>query len=223
MYRTPEGERILLGAERQLFEASLAMMVDLLGDDDCDFGVRLFDELQRGQKLYSLYRVARALLRPDEPAPQHTAFAEASIASVYQHLFEQIVQEINDRELAARPQSWRQLAIEAARASRNIETWPKETSENTEQWEALIESLADNVLQDRDFELIAHLDADPEVSRAVKGYMGVSETYYSAVPDDPPDDQLNLYVDALKGLTPSGRGTYLQNDDDRESPDSEWF
>lgn len=67
------------------------------------------------------------------------------------------------------------------------------------------------------------MDADPDVSRAVKGYMGVAESYYSAVPLDPPDEQLNLYVDALKGLTPSGRGTYLQDDDERKSPGSEWF
>jgi hypothetical protein len=48
-------------------------------------------------------------------------------------------------------------------------------------------------------------------------------TYYTAVPDDPPDDNLNLYINDLKGLIPSGRGTYLQDDDDRELPGSEWF
>jgi len=169
------------------------MMVDFLSDNDCEFGVHVFDELQRGQKLFSLYRVARALLRPDEPAPQHTAFAEASIASVYQHLLDRIVQEIDDPEFARRPQSWRQLAVEAARQSISIETWPKETSQNKEAWEALIDCLADEVLRDHDFELTDHLDADPDVSRAVKGYMGVSKTYYTAVPLDPPDDQLNLH------------------------------
>lgn len=60
LYRTANGERILLGAERQLFEESLAMMVDFLSDNDCEFGVHVFDQLQRGQKLFSLYRVARA-------------------------------------------------------------------------------------------------------------------------------------------------------------------
>ena len=43
--------------------------------------------------------------------------------------------------------------------------------------------------------------------------MGVSETYYTAVPHDPPDDQLNLYLDALKGLTPRGRGDSFGEDD----------
>lgn len=32
--------------------------------------------------------------------------------------------------------------------------------------------------------------------------MGISADYYTAVPLDPPDHQLNLYIDALMGLTP---------------------
>ena len=83
MYRTSEGERILLGAERRLFEESLAMMVDLLATGDCDFGVQVFDDLQRGQKLFALYRAARGLLQPDEPPPELTAFLEGAVASVY--------------------------------------------------------------------------------------------------------------------------------------------
>lgn len=164
MYRTANGERILLGAERRLFEESLAMMVDFLSDNDCEFGVHVFDQLQRGQKLFSLYRVARALLRPDEPAPPHTAFAEASIASVYQHLFDRIVQEIDDPEFVKRPLSWRQLAVEAARESNDIETWPEETSKEKEEWEALIDCLVEELLQDRAFELTAH----PSVAKKTK-------------------------------------------------------
>jgi hypothetical protein len=48
--------------------------------------------------------------------------------------------------------------------------------------------------------------------------MGVSESYYSEVPVDPPDEQPNVYIDALKRLTLSGGGTYLQDEDERESP-----
>ncbi len=62
---------------------SLAMMVDYLSDGDAGFGVQVFDDLQWGQKLFALYRVARALLQPDEPAPEHTAFSEGTVASVY--------------------------------------------------------------------------------------------------------------------------------------------
>ena len=36
MYHTPDGDRILLGAERELFTQSLAMIVDLLAEDDME-------------------------------------------------------------------------------------------------------------------------------------------------------------------------------------------
>jgi hypothetical protein len=62
MYHTPAGDRVLLGAERHFFTQSLAMIVDLLTDEDLVFGVAPFDELQRNQKLVVLYMAARGLL-----------------------------------------------------------------------------------------------------------------------------------------------------------------
>ena len=91
MYRTSKGERILLDAERRLFEESLAMMVDNLSVCDGDFGVPAFDQLQLGQKLFSLYRAGRALLQPDEPPPEITAFLEAAVAAVYQHVSDMVI------------------------------------------------------------------------------------------------------------------------------------
>ncbi len=223
MYRTPNGERILLGAERQLFEMSLAMMVDYLSDGDFDFGVQVFDDLQRGQKLFALYRVARALLQPVEPAPSHTAFAEGTVASVYRHIFDRVVQEIDDPEFAPLRPSWRKLLIEAAIESDNIDLVPTETSRDKEAWDIVVDCLADDVLRDRDFELQIHLDADPAKSRNVKDMMGISEDYYTAIPQDPPDDQLNLYIDALKGLTPRGRGESFETNDWSEPPGDEPF
>ena len=36
--------------------------------------------------------------------------------------------------------------------------------------------------------------------------LGISPDYFTAVPDEVPDQQLRLYRDALQGLTPAGRG-----------------
>ena len=212
MYLTSKGERILLGGERRLFKQSLAMMVDHLSVCDGDFGVPTFDQLQLGQRLYALYRASRALLVPDEPPPEITAFLEAAVASVYQHVFDMIIQEIDEPDFVQRP-SWRQLVVEAARQSENIDQVPTETSRNKEEWQIIVECLADDVIRDRDFELQLHLDADPDKSRGVKEMMGISEDYYTAVAHDPPDDQLNLFLDALKGLTPCGRGESFEQDD----------
>ena len=85
VYHSPIGQRILLSAERRLFEESLGRMVDHLAIDDYEFGVQVFDELQRGQKLFPLYRAGRGLLHPDEPPPELTAFLEGAVATVYRH------------------------------------------------------------------------------------------------------------------------------------------
>lgn len=86
-----------------------------------------------------------------------------------------------------------------------------------------MDCLADDVIRDRDFELQLHLDADPDKSRNVKEMMGISENYYTAVAHDPPADQLNLYIDALKGRTPRGRGESFAQDDDSEHSGNELF
>ncbi len=219
MYRTPKGERILLGAERQLFQESLAMMVDHLSVDDCEFGVPVFDELQRSQKLFALYRTARGLLRPDEPPPELTAFIEATVAAVYRHALDMAVQEVEEPEFAGHNPSWRKLICEAARQDDDIEEVPPETSNNKNHWELMVECLEGNVLWDADFEAQDRLDADPDTSRNLKLIMGISENYYTDVAHDPPDNQLNLYIDALMGLTPRGRGKSYQQDEESGPPD----
>ena len=46
----------------------------------------------------------------------------------------------------------------------------------------------------------------PDTSSAVKDVLGIPDNYFTEVPFDVPDDQFDLYIDALKGLTPRGRG-----------------
>jgi hypothetical protein len=55
------------------------MIVDLLAEDDMDFGVMPFDGLQRNQKLVVLHGSARGLLHPTEPTPKLTAYIESLV------------------------------------------------------------------------------------------------------------------------------------------------
>jgi hypothetical protein len=176
-----------------------------------------------GQKLFALYRAGRALLQPDEPPPEITAFLDAAVAAVYQHAFDMVLQEIDDPDFVPREPSCRQLVIEAARESDIIDQAPMETNCDKEEWEMMVECLTDQVLRDRDFDLDVHLDADPDATRSLKQMVGISETYYTAVAHDPPDEQLNLYIDALKGLTPRGRGESAENDGTSDEPGNEFF
>ena len=85
------------------------MLTDHLSVGDDDFGLQVFDDLQRGQKLYALYRAGRALLQPDESPPELTAFLEGAVATVYRHALDNVLQEIEEPEFATSIRSWRQV------------------------------------------------------------------------------------------------------------------
>ena len=108
------------------------MMVDHLSGGDCDFGVEVFDELQRGQKFFALYRAGRGLLRPDESPPELTAFLEAAVASVYRHALGMVVMDIEHPEFATANPSWRKLVLDAVLEWGDIDEPPDENSRETE-------------------------------------------------------------------------------------------
>lgn len=207
MYDTPGGIRVLKGPARRLFTASLAMMVDLLSDGDSDFGVDVFDGLQRNQKIAALHTIGRALLTENEPAPRLTAAIESAVASVYQHVREMLFQEIEDgskRRESTLP-TWRELVLAAARKSDEINPLPHAESSNKEEWEFVILCLEGQVLWDNDWEIQEHLDVPPERSRRWKQQLGISYDYFVAVPPDPSDAQAELLLVELRRLTPHGR------------------
>jgi hypothetical protein len=72
MWWTPDGERILQGAEAGLFREALGMVVDMVREDNeslLQLGAPPFDNLQPNQKLAVLAQVGSALLRENEPMP----------------------------------------------------------------------------------------------------------------------------------------------------------
>jgi len=125
LYHTPYGDRILLDAERSLFTHSLGMLVDMLAEGDLDFGVASFQQLQRNQKLVTLYRSARALLHPDEPVLELTAVVESAVATVYEFVKDLIDEEIDGRDVPGES-FWRSLVLEAAREQTAIDELPEE-------------------------------------------------------------------------------------------------
>ena len=67
MWWTPDGERILQGAEAGLFREALGTVVDMVRDDNeplWQFGAPPFDDLQPNQKLAVLAQVGM------RPAPR---------------------------------------------------------------------------------------------------------------------------------------------------------
>lgn len=204
MYHTPAGDRILLGAERRFFTHCLAVIVDTLADGDVEFGVATFDSLQRNQKLVTLYQSARGLLHPQEPLPKLTAALESAVATVYEFAKERIFEEIDDPDLSGETR-WRSLVLEAVRQQVEVNEFPEATDRDKETWTFLVECLAGCVLWDYDYQWQTSLDLPPEESKRVRATLGITEDYYTDVPPDPRDEQTNLYIDALIGLTADAR------------------
>ena len=70
---------------------------------------------------------------------------------------------------------------------------------------AIAESLTTRSLEPNDYKWQENQDLPPEESKRLYKTLGIDEDYYTDVPQDPPDDQTNLYLDALMGLTASVR------------------
>lgn len=210
MYRTPDGIRVLQGAERRLFVESLGMLVDMLTLDEFSTDIQVLEDLTRNQRIATYHAVARALLVEDEPPPALTAVIEGAVASVYRHVrdmisFELDVVEVDDAvdfefgELPEGP-SWRERAVAAGREA-GIEDLPDPDGQDFDDWDLLIECLEGRVLWDDDWDMVDHLDAAPEVARHIKDKLGILDDYFVAIPPDPSDADAERLLAELKTLT----------------------
>lgn len=221
MYRTSKGNRTLGGAERELYVASLAMLTDFLSDgNDFEIGIAVFDDLTRNQKIAVLHGVSLALLRDNVAAPQLTAFAEGTVAAVYQNLHDRLADELDpdfaeflDGECGgfevpedAGYRSWRTLVLDACRETTDLVDLPEADDRELSEWDFLIDVLRDRILWDEDWQMLEHLDANPEVSQRIKQELGVDEDYFVAVPPDPTDKEAERMLTELRHMTPEGRG-----------------
>ena len=133
--------------------------------------------------------------------PNSRRSSNQSVATVYEHARAQVFQEIDDPDDIGTTSFWRKLVLEAAREQVAPDWLPHETDRDKETWTFLVECLMGCVLWDNDYECQESLDIPPEESRHLRAILGVADDYHTEVPPDPPDEQVNLYVDALMGLT----------------------
>ena len=214
MYNTPDGIRVLQGAERRLFVESLGMLVDMLTLDSFSTEIQVLEDLTRNQRIVTYHAAARALLAEDEPPPALTAVIEGAVASVYRQVRDMIsleldVADVDDAvefdfgELPEGP-SWRERTIGAGREV-GIEDLPNPDDQDFDDWDLLIECLEGRVLWDDDWDMVDHLDATPEVARRVKAKLGISDDYFVAIPDDPSDAEAERLLAELIALTRDAR------------------
>ncbi len=202
MWWTPDGERILQGAEATLFREALGTLVDMIRDDDegmWQFDAPPFDDLQPNQKLTVLAQIGTALLREDQP--KLTAVLEAAVEAVYETIRVMVAIEIDEPVENRESPSWRELVLAACR-ERGIEELLDAQSEDLDEWDVFVSCLADGVLWDEDWkDNESLLDADPKASQAVKKLMGIDEDYYITVPPDPTEEEMEGVWATLRRLT----------------------
>jgi hypothetical protein len=107
--------------------------------------------------------------------PKLTAVLEAAVGAVYESIRVMVEIEIDEPAEDRESPSWRELVLAAGR-ERGIEDLLDPESEDLDNWEILVECLADAVLWDQDWKATDdHLDADPKAGRMVKSLLGIDE------------------------------------------------
>ena len=211
MYRTPEGERTLQGAEAALFRDALGDFVHevcALGEDFGGYGVGVFDRLTLGQQLYVLDLVGHALLVEDVPPPPLTAAVEGAVATVFYSLRGCVgIESDADRhgDFEGGYVTWREKVLACFPADQrpaDDDPLPDTRCCDDEEWEPLIDCIESGILWDDDWaveELFA--DKPPEVSRRMKRSMNIEQDYYVWVPTDPAEAELPAILERLGKLT----------------------
>jgi hypothetical protein len=222
MWHTSVGNRELAGAEAALLKVAITAVVEQIKEessgyvDQAEYGIRLFDELPWSQRLVLLEQIATYLFTKTREPLELTAVNEAAIGALFEHIRWEIELEIvlrNEDPLQPDTQ-WRELVSTAYEecfrdegADGTIEEWddfsqPDITSEDRETWSDLIESLANRILWDRDFEMEdLFLDEAPEKTEIMKQYLGIDSDYFAAAaPDAVTDEAMERIYERLDEL-----------------------
>jgi hypothetical protein len=227
MWRTSGGERVLKGAEWELFREGLRGLWDRVEesfDDDEPWptGVEVFDRLTSPSKLVMLALVGKALCDEDQPSPPLSALTEGTFAAVYGVLSEEIDFEIEAaREGSEAREQPLLLRTRILAAIRETDPWceqptadteqaadhepapvlPEVESDDAEEWVDLLDILKFRVLWDEDFDdEAAFVDAAPRFNTELKEHMGIDDGYFSVIAPDPKNAELVGIRNTLRAL-----------------------
>lgn len=221
MWHTSTGDRTLSGSEAALFKAGVTGVAELIKEesaghaDQWEFGIVLFDGLHWSHRLVLLEQVAKYLLTDTPAALELNAVNEAAVGAIFQYLCEQIEIEIDCEFESEADEShkffWRKLILMACeeRFREEVEDddleFPTWNCRKIGRWHEWIESLADQILWDRDYEMDADfLDSPPENAAFMKSFMGIDDEYFStAAPDVRDDIEIAIVLRRIDELTKS--------------------
>lgn len=214
MWHTPEGDRVLRGAEAKLIKAAITGVVELILEergmfmDQWKYGVRLFDELEPSQRLATLDRVATYLLTDTPECLDLCASYEAAVGALFEHIRVELVWEAD----GVFGDSTRWEEVFTAAYQEYVADEPEDDDMpglGDESWgknvDLQLEMLADRILWDRDYEMFDQfMDAPPEKGELIKEIMGIDSEYFAtAAIDAASDDGLDRIITHLASLIES--------------------
>ncbi len=195
----------------------LCVCVDI--NESLHLGVSSFDNLQPTQQLAALHMVAMALVKKEIPPPPLSANLEGTVYAVFKNLYSLVEVEIDQCRENRNSYELRNAILEACRSDivgdrdwcqhteEDLAALPECTCEDMDAWDFEIETLANQILWDRDFELEDMIaDQDPFQVSAVKEYLGIGPDYFAIpAPDANSEEYLRLDRELveLRKLTPT--------------------
>lgn len=199
MWHTSAGDRTLQGAEARLFADALWDFVEEIELDEGEYevGLDVFDRLTYGQKASLLSTVGNGLLKPEVPIHDLTSAVECTVAAVFQFLKTEVIVEIDE---SLSETTWRK-SILAARREVDAEDLPAEDCKGVEDWFLEIEELEDMILWDNDYlSETEFVDDSPEDSNYLNEKVGVNESYFNDIAEDPRPNEIKKIVTEIKNL-----------------------
>lgn len=219
MWHTPNGIRAVEGHEAALIRAAIWYFWNMLEEeadglaDHWRFAIPVFDGLSWQQQLVLLAGVGEALLRNDVPPPELTAINEATVGAIYASISQCIQFEVDSNDNADVKEGldttyWRRLLRNAVAETDKPELprgpdeqLPNADCADVEEWEIMIDSIQSLVLWDADWlDEDLHLDVDPETSRLRKARLGIPDDYYTSIPPDPNETEVDAARARLRAV-----------------------
>jgi len=215
MWHSPTGKTTFTGPfalvlAHGIWTVTSALEACLDDDDPYAHGHQAFDRLTDEQKIWSLYKVAFGLLDSDTDIVPLTAYLEATIATIFRQVEEDIDGEIHEAECEpdGGHYSLRSAIVAAYELAggndpENImegEAPLTATCDDLDEWLMAMEILEGNILWDADYDSDVFDDMPPEHGKLLRDEAGIADDYYVAVPNDPKREEALTLLKKTRSL-----------------------
>ena len=198
MYCTSEGFRLLDSNEVKVFTPALFSLINNLKhcDNYCT-GVLFFDEHQFNQKIAVLSQVSCSLLSDRAEPPKISAAVEGAVRAVFAELFSLLQCEAGADFDNPGHYELRQLGIDC------FDAWvrrPGPIDADISRWGYLVQLLRERIVWNEAWTDSRIMDLPPGENKFAKLSLGIPADYFTDVPEDPLDHEVDDMIFRLKKL-----------------------